>query len=105
MPAAKLVVWKSAIPCKALLAALLVTALMGGCSQKSETPQQHLSKANLAFEKGQFVEAEQEYREVLRVAPSDPIAQRQLGLLYLEQGQIRQALPLLKHAADVEPDN
>ena len=79
--------------------------LAGGCSQKTETPQQHLSKANVAFEKGQFVEAEQEYREVLRVAANDSVAQRQLGLLYYEQGQARQALPLLKRASDAEPDN
>ena len=89
----------------AFLAALSIAVLTGGCSQKTETPQQHLSKANVAFEKGQFVEAEQEYREVLRVAPNDSVAQRQLGLLYYEQGQARQALPLLKRASDAEPDN
>ena len=106
MPAAKSVVSKSATACNfALVAALLVAALTGGCSQKSETPQQHLSKANLAFEGGKFAEAEQEYREVLRLAPSDSVAQRQLALLYFEQGQVRQALPLLKRAADAEPDN
>ena len=92
MPAAKSFVSKSATARNiAFVAALSVAALTGGCSQKAETPQQHLSKANLAFEKGQFVEAEREYREVLRVAPSDSVAQRQLALLYFEQGQARQA--------------
>src|SRR5690348_15428765 len=86
-------------------AALSVTALMSGCSQKTETPQQHLSKANAAFEKGQLVEAEQQYREVLRAAPTDAVAQRQLASLYFAQGQIRQALPLLKRAVESEPDN
>lgn len=105
MPAANFVVWKSATACNiAFVAALSVVVLTAGCS-KTETPQQHLSKATLAFEKGQFVEAEHEYREVLRVAPSDAMAQRQLGLLYFEQGQIRQALPLLKRASDAEPDD
>lgn len=106
MPAAKSVLSKRATAhAIAFLAPLLVTAVLGGCSQKTESPQQHLSKANSAFEKGQFIEAEQEYREVLRTAPSDPVAQRQLGLLYFEQGQIRQALPLLKRTAEAEPDN
>ena len=106
MPAARLVVSKPAKVFKiGLLAVLSVAALTGGCSRKSDTPQQHLSKANVAFEKAQFVEAEHEYREVLRLAPSDAVAQRQLGLLYFEQGQIRQAFPLLKRAADAEPDN
>src|SRR5215472_184811 len=106
MPAAKSLVSKSATACNiVLVAALLVAALTAGCSQKTETPQQHLAKANVAFEKGRFTEAEGEYREVLRAAPSDADAQRQLGLLYLEQGQVRQALPLLKRAAEAEPDN
>jgi tetratricopeptide (TPR) repeat protein len=106
MRAAKLVVSKGVKAHRiAFLAALSMAVLTGGCSQKTETPQQHLSKANVAFEKGQFVEAEQEYREVLRVAPNDSVAQRQLGLLYYEQGQARQALPLLKRASDAEPDN
>jgi tetratricopeptide (TPR) repeat protein len=105
MSAAKSLVSKSATARNIAFVALLMAGLTAGCSQKTETPQQHLSKANLAFEKGQFVEAEKEYREVLRVAPSDSVAQRQLGLLYFEQGQIRQALPLLKRAADAEPDN
>jgi tetratricopeptide (TPR) repeat protein len=106
MPAANSVVSKSAIACNfALVVALALAVLTAGCSQKTETPQQHLSKANHAFEMGQFAEAEQEYREVLRLAPSDSVAQRQLALLYFEQGQVRQALPLLKRAADAEPDN
>src|SRR5690349_9470095 len=89
----------------AVVAALSVAGLATGCSQKTETAQEHLSKANIAFEKDQLVDAEHEYREALRLAPSDAVAQRQLGLLYFEQGQIRQALPLLKRAADSEPDN
>ena len=58
MPAAKSFVSKSATArAIVLLAALSVAALTAGCSQKTETPQQLLSKANLAFEKGRFVEA------------------------------------------------
>lgn len=106
MPVSKLVVSKRSSAGKiAVLATLLLAVGMGGCSQKTDTPQQHLSKANVAFDKGQLAEAEHEYREVLRLASSDPVAQRQLGLLYFEQGQLRQALPLLKRAADAEPDN
>ena len=43
--------------------------------------------------------------EVLRLAPNNPVAQRQLGILYFDQGQLRQAFPLLKRAADGEPNN
>src|SRR4029450_5842097 len=97
MPTAKSLVSKSATACnKVLLAAFLVAAPTAGCSQKTETPQQHLTKANAAIENDHLVEAEKEYREVLRLAPTDAVALRQLGILYLDQGQLRQALPLLK---------
>src|SRR5689334_9033230 len=106
MPAMKRAFPKQTTACNlALVTALSAAALLGGCSQKTETPQQHLSKADSAFKKGQLVEAEQEYRQVLRLAPDDAAAQRQLGLLYFEQGQIRQALPLLRRAAEANPDN
>ena len=91
-------------------ACLFLAALVGGAADRrlfakdgdaATTP----LKSESRIRRGQLVEAEQEYREVLRVAPSDSVAQRQLGLLYFEQGQIRQALPLLKRAADAEPDN
>jgi tetratricopeptide (TPR) repeat protein len=86
--------------------ALALAGLAASCSKdQAETPEQHLTKANAAYEKGQLLAAEQQYREVLRLAPSDAVAQRQLGSLYFEQGQIRQALPLLKRAADAEADN
>ena len=42
---------------------------------------------------------------MLRLAPEDPAALRQLGILYLEQGQIRQAYPLLKRSAELQPDD
>src|SRR5690349_10878867 len=85
---------------------LALAGLTGGCSkQQADTPEQHLTKANSALDKGQLRDAEKEYREVLRLAPNDPVAQRKLAIIYLEQGQLRQSFPLLKKAADAEPDN
>ena len=52
-----------------------------------------------------MVEAEKGYREVLRLRPDDPVAQRQLGIIYFDQGQLQQAYPLLKKSAELEPDN
>src|SRR3982075_3377895 len=94
-------------PCKAaLFLALTLAALAAGCSnQQADTPEQHLAKANLALNNDQLIEAEKEYREVIRLAPNDAVAQRQLGIVYFEQGQFPQAIPLLKRAADAEPNN
>src|ERR1700716_2542217 len=94
-------------PCKAaLFLALTLAALAAGCSnQQADTPEQHLAKANLALNNDQLIEAEKEYREVIRLAPNDAVAQRQLGIVYFEQGQFGQAFPLLKRAADAEPNN
>jgi tetratricopeptide (TPR) repeat protein len=85
--------------------ALMLAALVSGCSSpQADTPEQHLAKANVALEKDQLIEAEKEYREVLRLAPNDPVALRQLGTIYFYQNQLQQAFSLLKRAADAEPD-
>ena len=46
-----------------------------------------------------------EYREALRLAPEDPTALRQLGGIYVEQGQMLQAYPLLKKVSELQPDD
>src|ERR1700722_10759544 len=75
---------------------LVAAALGAGCSKKPETAEKHLSRANQDLEQGKLREAEREYREVLRVAPGNTGAQRQLGTIYFEQGQLREAFPFLK---------
>ena len=49
--------------------------------------------------------AEKEYQDILQFAPNDPMAVRQLGIIYYDQGQIRQAYPLLKQSAELRPDD
>ena len=83
----------------------LVAIASFGCAKEEESKEQHLSRANDYFAAQQYIQAEKEYRDVLRLAPEDPTAVRQLGLLYLEQGQIRQAYPLLKRTAELQPDD
>ena len=39
------------------------------------------------------------------MAPDDPIALRQLAILYRDQGQLPQAYPLLRKAAEQQPDD
>jgi tetratricopeptide (TPR) repeat protein len=86
--------------------AIVLATVGAGCSKQNvDTPEQHLTKANAALENDHLVEAEKEYREVLRLAPNDPVAQRQLAIIYLDQGQLRQAFPLLQRAAQADPNN
>src|SRR5258708_36193139 len=70
----------------------LIAIASFGCA-KEESKEQHLSRANDYFAAKQYEKAEKEYREVLQLAPEDPAALRQLGFIYLEQDQIRQAYP------------
>jgi tetratricopeptide (TPR) repeat protein len=83
------------------LAALACSA----CSDATPTKDQILTRAHEAFAADQFIKAEKDYREVLRLAPNDRMALRQLGILYLDQGQVLQAYPLLSKAAELQPDD
>ena len=86
--------------------ALSIAALaIAGCSEKAPTKDQILSRANEAFAAQRYSQAEKDYREVLRLAPDDPVAMRRLGILYSDQGQIVQAYPLLKKYSGLQPDD
>ena len=86
--------------------ALSIAALaIAGCSEKAPTKDQILSRANEAFAAQRYIQAEKDYREILRRAPDDLGAMRQLGTLYYDQGQIAQAYPLLKKYAGLQPDD
>src|SRR6267378_2115784 len=62
-----------------------------GCAKEEESKEQHLSRANDYLAAEQYEKAEKEYRDVLRLAPEDPAALRQLGSIYVDQGQMLQA--------------
>lgn len=83
----------------------LVSFVSAGCSKPAPTTEQVLSRANDALAAGQFEKAEKDYREVLRLTPTNPVALRQLGIIYFDQGQLIQAHPLLKRATELQPDD
>src|SRR5262249_21144607 len=77
-----------------------------GCSQSNQdTKEAHLKRANEYFLADEYQTAEKEYGDVLRFAAEDPMALRQLGIIYYDQGKILQAHQLLKKSAELEPDN
>jgi tetratricopeptide (TPR) repeat protein len=91
--------------CPLAVALCLIAIAIAACSKDEDTKEAHLSRANEYFAAGQYDKAETEYRDVLRLAPDDPTAQHQLGLLYQDQGQYAQAYPLLKKSAELAPDD
>ena len=88
-----------------ILALSIAALAIAGCSEKAPTKDQILSRANEAFAAQRYSQAEKDYREVLRLAPDDPVAMRRLAILYYDQGQIAQAYPLLKKYAGLQPDD
>jgi tetratricopeptide (TPR) repeat protein len=83
----------------------LLAIASSGCSKQQDTKEADLSRANDYFAAEQYDKAEKEYRDVLRLAPADPIAERQLGIIYYDQGQLPQAYSLLKKSAERQPDD
>jgi tetratricopeptide (TPR) repeat protein len=88
-----------------IFALCLLAVAVAGCSKEQPTKEQLLSRANDAFAAGEYGKAESGYREVLKLAPDDPAALRQLGIIFLEQGQIPQAYLALKKSAELQPDD
>jgi putative PEP-CTERM system TPR-repeat lipoprotein len=83
----------------------LLALAVASCSKAEPTKDQILSRANAALVAEQYDQAKKDFREVLRLAPTDPVALRQLGIIYHDQGQVIQAYPLLKQAAELHPDD
>jgi tetratricopeptide (TPR) repeat protein len=83
----------------------LAAVTSAGCSKDEPTKEELLSRAEAAFAAGQYDKAEMDYRKVLSRAPEDLAALRQLGIIYVDQGQIMQAYPLLKKGAELQPDD
>src|SRR5215469_17352648 len=89
-----------------LMSALSFAAILSAsCSKDEPTKEELLSRADAAFAAGQWDKAEMNYRKVLSRAPEDLAALRQLGIIYVDQGQITQAYPLLKKFVDLQPDD
>src|SRR5262245_20843515 len=91
---------------KGLIFGLCLAALTSaGCAKDEPTKDELLSRAEAAVAAGQWDKAEMDYRKVLSRAPEDLAALRQLGTIYVDQGQITQAYSLLKKGAELQPDD
>src|SRR5438105_3691728 len=88
-----------------ILALSLIALASAGCAKAPLTKDEVLARAKDEFAKEQYGKAEQDFREVLRQAPDDRLAMRQLAIIYHDQGQLPQAYGLLKKAAELDPDD
>ena len=86
-----------------LLVMALCAVLSAGCTDASKA-RRLLAAAQRDFQSQKYDAAEIEYESVLRLSPLNPVAIRQLGLLYFEEGRPRASVYLEK-AAQLEPRN
>ncbi len=84
-----------------LLAAILALV---GCSREAKI-NRYRERAQKDFAAGVYATAEVEYKNLLRSAPQDLVAMRQLGAIYLEEGRLPYALFFLSRAHSLEPAN
>src|SRR6185503_18681279 len=89
------------MPLRILIA--LAVVFMVGCSAESRKAR-HLQRANKYLQARQIDKAEVEYANVLQIDPINKAANRQLGLIYFDQGRPNRAFPILKQAEVSDPD-
>ena len=87
------------------LLAVALTGLAGAGCTKALRRARHLSRGDKEFQAQHYDQAEIEYLNVLKVSPGDPVAVRQLGIIYQEEGRVARAQQYLRRACELEPGN
>ena len=87
-----------------LTMALLLVIGGAGCTAKAKKAY-HQSRANRAYNAGQFDRAEIEYMNVLRYDPVNVQASGRLGLIYYEQGRLQRASWWLAKGSQMAPND
>jgi len=64
-----------------------------------------IENANIAYESGDFLLAEDLYKEVLDISPNNIEVLLKLSFLYITSGKYDSAIPLLTNAINLEPNN
>src|SRR5262245_56387051 len=90
-----------------LALAVAASVLLGaGCSRSPEAKKaQHLERGEKFFARKEYKEAVIEYRNVLAIEPANEVAIRRLGLAHYQAGQLNEAFPYLRKAAELNPKN
>lgn len=85
------------------LIALTVVFAGAGCSKQAKSAR-HLNEANRYFAAEDYDKAEVEYKNAFQADPNNADAIGRLGVIYLEQGRMAQALPYLRRAVELKPE-
>jgi tetratricopeptide (TPR) repeat protein len=88
----------------AILPALVLCLILGAGCSKSSRAKDLLADANRDFQATNYDKAEFEYESVLRLTRGNPVAVRQLGFIYFEEGRTLM-VPYLKQALIQNPSN
>ena len=93
------------LPAVLILIVLIVTG-SGDTGISTESRREfYLFRGARDYASQDYKQAEIEYRNVLQILPGNPIANRQLGIIYFEQGRLSKAFEYLYQAALLEPKN
>jgi tetratricopeptide (TPR) repeat protein len=79
--------------------------LAGAAAKFPNDPLRHLELALFDMKTGDLAEAERQLRQMIRRFPKFQRAPHHLGMLYLTQGRIQEALPPLRIAATLAPED
>jgi len=86
-----------------LLALFTVVCLFVGCSAEAKRAR-HYKRAEAYFQKGEYIKAELEYRNVARLSKNvDPKLAARIATIYYEQGRVLEGLPFLTNAVAMNP--
>ncbi len=92
------------LPTLVLVATCLVVS--AGCARSPEAKKaRHLERGEKFLARKAYKDAVIEYRNVLRLEPTNAVAIRNLGLAHYQVGELRDAFPYLKKATELEPQN
>src|ERR1700691_2130162 len=90
----------------ALVAVCAVGALLSGCSRDPNVrKQKYLESGERYFDKGQYREADIQFRNAIQVNDKFAEAHYRLGLTALKLEQWRTALDELENATELQPDH
>jgi len=93
------------LPAALILIVFMVTASADTGVSTESRKEFYLFRAARDYAVHDYNRAEIEYRNVLRISPRDPVANRQLGIIYSEQGRLSKAFEYLQQATLLEPEN
>jgi tetratricopeptide (TPR) repeat protein len=88
-----------------LALALATVFLFGPGCTKTARANRSIAQADQYFAAGEYAKAEIEYLNALKTGGINPVAVRQLGIIYSEQGRPLQAAPYLQKASELDPES